>query len=237
MKTITVTDNLPLSICTLKLQNEIRLITPDAIVQERYETTLVSRAIIISNVDDLIQDQTIIDLVVNHDCGQLWHMFPSTDLYRTKRRKLIDYVTLHAQELTTSQLKEASVYFATPTYVRDMFFTIDEQIILGEEFNKNATEDRQIRHGKAMSELMNFLTYAETIEIVNDLGNLSHNYITYGIEGTSEGDPVGLFDYFESTEGTQFENNGFLEKTFTPRNDVTIAQLSARIMQILKITV
>ncbi len=249
MRNLVITDNLPYNICINKLYTELCTIDSSIIVSERKEknltnpdnsTTLSPRAIIIENIQETTLDQDLIDAVTSHNCGSLWGMFPSTDLYRTKRRKLIDYVTQNAQSLTNAQLKEASQYFATPAYVRDMFFTMDEQIILGEEFNKFATQDRQIRHDRAMSELMNYLTYAESIVVVNDLldnGDLTTKYIKYGVEGTSEGDPVGLFDYFESTVGTIFENNGFLQKTFIPRNNVTIAQLSVSIMDIFRITV
>ena len=158
-------------------------------------------------------------------------------LYRQLRRELIADVTQNGQNMTNDELKQASEHFATPIEVRNLFFTMDEQIILGDTFNKRATDDRKMRHDRAMSELMNYLSYLEAVEVVEDIGDLSEKYVTYGVEGTSEGDPVGLFDYFESTDGTQFENAGFLEKTFTPRNGLTIAQLSARIMGILRISI
>jgi hypothetical protein len=249
MKTVTITENLPESICKNKLQQDISTAFPGAVVEIRHPISWVQsdqsvvtwvKAVLVSSLEESVIDQDVINIVTSHNCGSLWGLFPETDLYRTRRRKLIDYVTQNAQSLTTAQLKEASQYFATPAYVRDMFFTMDEQIILGEEFNKFATQDRQIRHDRAMSELMNYLTYAESIVVVNDLldnGDLTTKYIKYGVEGTSEGDPVGLFDYFESTVGTIFENNGFLQKTFIPRNNVTIAQLSVSIMDIFRITV
>lgn len=158
-------------------------------------------------------------------------------LYRQLRRELIEDVIDNGQQMTNDELKQASEHFATPTSVRDLFFTIDEQIALGDTFNQRATQDRRIRANQVTSVLMNYLSYLEAVEVINDLGDLVEKYVAFGVEGTSEGDPEGMFDYFESTVGTTFEDNGFLEKTYTPRGGLTIAQLSAKVMEVLRIVV
>jgi len=199
--------------------NEIEwlVVSPICPGHELDHTVLPNSVVLIQNADD---------------CGK-----GGTQLYRTLRRKLIVHVAQYGQYMSQDHIKQAAEHFAVPQEIRDLFFTTDEQIALGEIFNKRAIQDRQIRNNRVVSELMNHLTYLQTVDIVNDLGDLSDKYINFGVEGVSEGDPVGIFDYFESTAGTQFETAGFLQKQFTPSYGITMLQLSQRVMNILRITI
>ena len=156
--------------------------------------------------------------------------------YRKQRHELIEYVIENFGNLTPDELKVAAEHFAVPLEIRDQFFSREEQISNGRMFHERATHSRQGRYDAVVAELFNRLTYEETSEIIVDLdeaGNLIWKYINLGVEGVSQGDPFGAFDYFESTSGTPFENNGFLQKTFVPL-EMTLSELSVRIMDILR---
>jgi hypothetical protein len=252
-KTIQITENLPEEINENKLTNEIKAVFPTAEVEHKlpinWGNVPETETVTVKNLDDSVIDQDVINIVINHKPNGLIGVFHEAcvgcwkcggdHLYRTQRRRLIAYVQQNYTTMTSNELKEASEHFCTTHEVRDQFFTMDEQVDLGNIFNQRAIQDRQVRADKGISVLMNYLTYLESVTVINDLSKdeLIDNYIKYGIEGTSEGDPEGLFDYFESTEGTAFEDNGFLEKTFIPRDSLTIAQLSAKIMDILRIAI
>lgn len=155
--------------------------------------------------------------------------------YKKLRKNVILKVIETQGNLPYDELLAAAKNFALPVEIRDLLLTKEEQITNGILFHKQSCASRRARRDACISELMNRLTYIQTYEIITDLspGNFLENYVNLGVEGTSEGDPVGLYDYFQSSEGTIFENNGFLQKSFIP-SGMTIEELSEKILDILK---
>jgi hypothetical protein len=154
--------------------------------------------------------------------------------YRKLRHELIEYVTENFAEMTTDELEQAATHFCAPQAVIDQFYTQAEQIQLGKEFHRNATECRRDRFDGVVSVLFNHLEYEEAGEIIQDLGDYIWKYVELGVEGTTERDPVGLFDYFVSESGTIFENSGFMEKDFIPRHGTSLQELSDLVMDVLR---
>jgi hypothetical protein len=153
--------------------------------------------------------------------------------YRKLRHELMNYVIDNYQEMPIEDLKQAASHFCTPPDIINMFFSPVEQMELGEEFHKKATHCRRTRFDSVVTSLFNHLEYEESGEIIESLNDYIWKYIELGVEGTTEMDPVGLFDYFTSTSGTIFENNGFIEKNFQPRHNLSLTQLRDFVMDIL----
>lgn len=154
--------------------------------------------------------------------------------YRKLRHELIEYVTNNFQNMSVEELKQAAYHFCLPTEVINQFYTPMEQIMNGKEFHQKATKCRKDRFDGCVTALFNHLTYSETGQIISVLNDFIWKYIDLGVEGTTEGDVLGLFDYFMSTSGTIFDDNGFLETNFEPRHTVTLLQLRDFVMDILQ---
>jgi hypothetical protein len=154
--------------------------------------------------------------------------------YRQLRHELMDYVSANYLDMTTDELKQAAYHFCVPTYVIDQFYTPLEQIANGKEFHKSATKCRKDRFEGCVTALFNHLTYEETGQIIGTLNDYIWQYVDLGVEGTTEGDPLGIFDYFTATSGTSFENAGFLDTGFTPRHGLSLIQLRDFILTILQ---
>ena len=80
------------------------------------------------------------------------------------------------------------------------------------------------------------LTKAEQNILIEDIRreNLTYSYIQFGVEGTLEGDSIGLFDYIKSRSGTIYALSGLSSKLFTPRGMPNMQVLANKLMQILK---
>lgn len=153
--------------------------------------------------------------------------------YKRLRKELAEFVIANSQTLTEEQLKIASQNFVVPQEIRNNFYSLDEQMELGRIFHSNSTKARAKRINAATIECFNRLDLQQTFELVQEMSNgqLISNYVDYGIEGTSEGDPVGLYDYLNST--ATFSGSGLLNKNWTPVG-LTIVGLKDRIMSILR---
>ena len=254
MKTITITNNIPTELVIEKLDAEIKTAFPGSITchQQKIfwqDNTVTEETITIHDLDDSVTEQDIILILSAHKpyglLGKIHVCEPSctcdeSHLYRTLRRKLINYTIANSSIMTPEQLKEAASNFAVPVEVRNMFLSADEQVKLGEIFNFLACQDRQCRIDRITSFLMNYLTYAQVLELAVDIknyGDLVSQYILYGSEGTTEGDPPALFDYIESTPGTPYENTGVASKNFIPQHEITLAQLIQKVMGVLRIAI
>ena len=154
--------------------------------------------------------------------------------YRKLRHELMEYVTQNHQTMTTDELKQAAYHFCVPLEVINMFYTPLEQIANGKQFHQQATKCRKDRFDGVVTVLFNHLTYEETGQIISTLDTYIWKYIDLGVEGVTEGDVLGVFDYFMSSVGTIFENNGFIETGFIPRNNITITQLRDFLMDIFQ---
>lgn len=157
-----------------------------------------------------------------------------TQDFKRQRTNLINYVVQSGGGMPVDELMGAAEHFCLPTEVRDMFFTLEQQIEFGKAFHKRSTQSRERRYSEVSMQLFNRLTYMQALEVAADLqpGNHVWNYINLGLEGTAVGDPLGVFDYFTSNTSTVFSGAGFLEKPWTPLG-YTIPELSNKIMDIL----
>ena len=73
----------------------------------------------------------------------------------------------------------------------------------------------------------------ERYDLMNGASAMIDAYVNFGVEGSLEGDDVGLFDYLESRVGTPFENTGLLSKGYNVEG-MTINEFSERLMDVLK---
>lgn len=153
--------------------------------------------------------------------------------YKVQRKELIDFVIANSETMSNEELAIAAQHFCLPAETRNLFYTIEEQIEFGKIFHRRSCHSRNMRYNAGVAELFNRLSYAETYTIIQDLtpGNLVWNYINLGVEGTTEGDDVGIFDYFQNTGS--FSSTGFLSKSWSPV-EMTMEQLGERVMDILK---
>lgn len=154
--------------------------------------------------------------------------------YKRQRANLINYVVQSGGSMPVDELMGAAEHFCLPKEVRDMFYTVEEQIEFGKLFHARSIQSRERRYSEVSMQLFNRLTYTQALEVAADLqsGNHVWNYINLGLEGTAVGDPTGVFDYFSSASGTVFSGAGFLEKPWSPLG-YTIPELSNKIMDIL----
>lgn len=155
--------------------------------------------------------------------------------YKKHRKELIEYVTNNFQTMSVDELMYASAHFCTPKEVRDQFFSIEEQIELGMLFNSRSTESRKLRWERALVTLYNYTTLADAFLIGQDIETPVFRYLNYGLEGISEGDTEGLFDYITSTSGTSYENIGLITKNIEMAvSGVTINDVATKLLDILK---
>jgi hypothetical protein len=154
--------------------------------------------------------------------------------YRRLRHELIEYVTQNFSTMSIDELRQAALHFCAPVEVINQFFSTTEQLQNGKEFHKQATKCRKDRFDGAVTALFNYLTYEETGQIITSLDDYIWKYVDLGVEGTTEGDIVGVFDYFTSTSGTTFENSGFLNTGFVPQHSISLIQLRDFILNILQ---
>lgn len=155
--------------------------------------------------------------------------------YKQHRKDLIQLMTVSGSELDMNTLKYASAHFCAPKELRDMFFSLEEQIELGKDFHQRSTESRKNRWNSGLVYLYNYVTLADSFIIGQELELLAFRYLNYGIEGTPEGDAEGLFDYILATSGTSFENTGLAKKELElVVSGVTYSGLADKIISILR---
>lgn len=155
--------------------------------------------------------------------------------YKKHRKNLIERVTVSGSEMSEIELMYASAHFCTPKEIRDQFFTVEEQIELGKVFHRRSTESRKLRWNKGLVEMFNHISLQDSFEVGMEIELLAFRYLNYGIEGTSEGDGEGIFDYFAATSGTSYETTGFPTKDFTISvSGVTMQDLSTKLLNVLK---
>lgn len=160
--------------------------------------------------------------------------YSSSKDYRRLRHELMEYVTNNYSSMSNEELKQAASHFCAPQDIINQFYTPSEQIALGKEFHTEATKCRKDRFDGVVSALFNHLEYEETGTIIQELDNYIWKYVDLGVEGTTEQDPEGVFDYFTSTSGTSFEDNGFMETGYEPRHTITLSGLRDFVMDILQ---
>lgn len=153
-------------------------------------------------------------------------------LVLTETNNLADWNTYDA-----AKQEIAARWFVVPEAQREDVYTIEQQIGLGQIFNKCSVEARTLRVSKATSEIYNRLSGSEAQVIINDVtgsDNLFVTYVNFGREGSEEGDGEGLFDYMEGRTGTTWESTGFDSYSYTPIGYTDMATLSIDLMKILK---
>ena len=152
--------------------------------------------------------------------------------YKKHRKELIEYLTVSGASMSQQDLMYATAHFCTPKSIRDQFFTIEEQIELGRDFNRRSIESRRLRWDSASVELFNRLDLQEAFAIGQTLELPAFRYLNYGIEGTTVGDPPGIFDYFMGTSGTPYEVNNFMSTNYVPIG-MTLEELQNKILDIV----
>lgn len=103
------------------------------------------------------------------------------------------------------------------------------------EFDLKSQDCRKIRFAVAKTILIKNVSLNDRYAILGFLNTtkLEDNYIKYGIEGTTEGDPIeGLFNYIEAT-GTYVEN-GISATNITMIGSKTKPEMVADIMECLR---
>lgn len=155
--------------------------------------------------------------------------------YKKHRKELIDLVISTGGNLPIETLSYAAAHFCLPKEMRDQFLTQEEQIELGKLFHSRATESRSLRWKNAQAELYNYVSLADAFEIGKEIEMPILRYLNYGIEGTTEGDCEGLFDYIGSISGTSYESTGFINKNIQLTvSGVTLQEISTIILNILR---
>lgn len=136
---------------------------------------------------------------------------------RSYRSGLIRVEELAAgfSNLTQAEQEELSRKFATNSVnIATTITDIWERIANGlTDFHEPMVESRTDRFRWCASAISNtVLKTASSVVIGTMITNgFVSLYVDFGVEGTSEGDGVALFDYVNSTIGTPFENNGLLQ--------------------------
>ncbi len=138
----------------------------------------------------------------------------------------------------------AARYFLVPNVFRNEIYTKDQQLVYGEKFHEEAVKCRVTRSNRALTIIRINLAPDDANEVIDDLNeiydkvdgrkfarNLLRTYIDLGREGTSAGDPSGIYDYIEGTGG--FTGKGLPDKGFTPI-DMTIQELVNEVMNVFR---
>jgi len=138
--------------------------------------------------------------------------------------------------LSLEEKKIASKWFIVERTERGSVHSLQEQVINGKWFDSNSKEARRQRFSVAMSEIYNRLTKEEVFQVLSTMGNdIVEKYITYGTEGTVEGDLIeGLFDYIEARNGTSWSATGLAAQSFTPTGMSNCSELATKLMDVLK---
>jgi len=140
--------------------------------------------------------------------------------------------------LTTSEKKISAKLFVVTQSQRDELYTIKRQIKQGFLFHGSSIKARDQRWSHAKMEMMNRLEKDDWRIIDDDLNqnNLISQYINHGLEGTVEGDAVGLFDYIDARNGTPYGTGtkGLRNKNFTLTKSPNINTFTNQILDIIK---
>ena len=167
--------------------------------------------------------------------GSLANVGDSESDYKVLRNNLMVQVATEGfANLTADEKIIASENFVVSKTDRDTVHTLEQQIANGIIYHKHSVASRLARRIAAEGEVYNRLqSGVDQADLMNDTVAMLDAYVNFGIEGTVEGDVLGLFDYFESRVGTAFETTGLLSKTYTVEG-MTVTQLSAKLMDIFK---
>lgn len=142
-----------------------------------------------------------------------------TNLHKYGMKNGYDYKAVRSQiqivattvgftNLSLTEKKLASKWFAVLKEDRDTVHSIEEQIVNGKEFYQQSVISRQNRLDRIISEVYTRLSTIEINELIDDTLDISVYYVSRGREGTVEGDPEGLYDYIESRTGTTWDSVG-----------------------------
>ena len=152
----------------------------------------------------------------------------------------VDGDMTHSQfsTLSTGEKLICNNYFISNLKERTTLYSLEQQVGLGQLFNRDAMDSRSLRISKAISEVKNRLTATQAQNIVQDVADgavpILTDYVTFGIEGTLEGDHEGMFDYLEGRAGTTWASTGFDSYGYVPTGYADMAALAVDLMKILK---
>jgi len=101
------------------------------------------------------------------------------------------------------------------------------------DFDLQSVACRKHRFAFAKTVLIKNVATADLYTILGSLGGLAIQYSDYGVEGTTEGDPIeGLFNFIEATGS--YSATGILAMTLTMLNSVTKEEMVAKMMDCLR---
>jgi len=159
--------------------------------------------------------------------------------YKTLRDELMAYVIGIlgvGGTLSEIEAESAARNFCLPGEMRETIFPGDNHFKIAETFIKHMTVARQNRYDRAGAVSIVRLTLEQSFELGNDLatGNLASNFLSLGIEGKIDGDPIdGIYDYITSYSGSVYSGTGLLSKNWTPIG-CTLVEFSNTVVGILR---
>lgn len=138
--------------------------------------------------------------------------------------------------LTLAEKIKAAEIFSVGDTERLEIYTLEQQIQLGMQHHVRSMESRQIRLMTVQMNLFNRLSKADWEEVGNAAAPYLAVYLEQGREGTSEGDPEGLFDYVDGSArpGTSWTTNGFRDKNYTIEGYASCSDFADYLLGILK---
>lgn len=147
--------------------------------------------------------------------------------YRALRAQAAEYVTTTGYDNLTEDQQEVALHnFIAPDYNIFTEMTLEDRLKYGAEFHINASAARQHREYILMTFFYNVLPLNQCFEIVNgDVQQLLYLYTEAGLEGTTVGDPEGIFDWILATSGTSFEETGLPTRSGLTPYGFTLEQI------------
>lgn len=156
--------------------------------------------------------------------------------YKSFRDSLKDWVTEQGFANLSAQDKYIAARFFACSYADQMtVLDFPSYVAFSADHHGASVDCRVKRLIKAQTHVYTRLSVsdAKTLAITVVGNGLIMLYYMYGVEGTLEGDPEGLFDWIEAREGTTFEATGLAVQQFTPTNG-TLPELVALVIATLK---
>lgn len=114
----------------------------------------------------------------------------------------------------------------------------DNMVLSGLNYHSKVSSNRQTRFGYGVAYVWNALGDEGGRDVMNDVitsgNNMYITYVTFGVEGTEEGDSLeGIADYLYGRSGTTFENTGLKDKNYDPDGFSGMTGLADKVYDIL----
>jgi len=102
-------------------------------------------------------------------------------------------------------------------------------------FDVSSQFSRQTRYNALRIYILSKSQITDALNLLKDADKdgLVQSYVG-GIEGTEQGDPVGLFDFIQAVTGTEYQSTGMAARAITPIDGSTLASVVTGCMDIIK---